>query len=1083
MKLWRDIDGFQIELPYDLSTVRSFRIVRKFNDHARCYISTTMSEEQADLCLRNGTYRDSLLIRKSTEQGNDYLFAGGVSNIDIQMEDGIPHVTIEGLSRTFEMDRHLESRSFQNKYLTYTDLIRQIANLYPGGDAQNEATSPEATIGQLIVQYEETNWQFLKRLASRIGTVILPDVVMDAPRVYFGVPDFSWGKVIRSHHYSIIKDRENFLDIQANSDASSALGESDFVSYRVHTNQYCQVGDNVSFKGQMWVVTESVITYESGLIYYEYVLVQRAALRRKVRTNRAIQGVALEGRVMKRGNNMVKVHLDIDHDPDERGNWWFPYSPEGNNIFHCMPEEGARIKVYFPEGTEKKAIAINSVRGKNDEMKSRTVFQKPTTKVFHMPGDAKMELGEDGVLFEKNTVSLTLDRNDISLQATESILVVASKEIELGGQNMPEHIKLVANKTITFFTNTEHYMEIRPEYVGIRGKKVNFEKVEMDFLDMLTDEELEKLYVDHEYSKVAKKRAEAMSNVPAGTYIMPSWTEEDNQKIMDDATARFRDPATRTDAKESLRGLGNKELKKRYQEKILPPPPKQEAKSKKERAQEKQEYAEYYQNYIDKRSGKKAPTPKQPSNSWEALNQQILIDKLKSRKENQAKDNEILRGFVDVSRARSDSAEWQERWKEDRLNRLIPLVPDYLSKKPDEGIYLSRFTFEELVRKKQKMMTELNLMFGVVAVVGAFFTAGGSLYLLAIANGVWGVAQIGVSTMQLRDLNNGEITEANFLGINQEMLDATGVMLGVVDLAILTNAVLKGANTAANARYVKGIDQVSPPKTRVDGIIGASKDLDLENLAKKSLAKEHPDIDGYLKNEKELLEAIEKKKISQHESLGVMGKTGSKPAPKPEPEPKPGIDPPKGSTPYEHRYTRDPDTDEIIDFEWVTTRQVDLINDKELLLAASKFKGNLSNTVLKSGKGNFSYTKVELDIELPKKEYYAHSQVEKHSGNPNIKDISGLPDDPIFEATTAPNALGIESLRIDDTEYKILNEIAKDLGNNTNARGKIIMFTEKDTCGSCNYIISQFTEKFKNIEIEVIHNQGNPIAPIKETGG
>jgi len=131
-------------------------------------------------------------------------------------------------------------------------------------------------------------------------------------------------------------------------------------------------------------------------------------------------------------------------------------------------------------------------------------------------------------------------------------------------------------------------------------------------------------------------------------------------------------------------------------------------------------------------------------------------------------------------------------------------------------------------------------------------------------------------------------------------------------------------------------------------------------------------------------------------------------------------DPPKGSTPYEHRYTRDPDTGELIDFEWVTTRQVDQIIDKELLIAASKFKGNLSNTVLKSGKGNFSYTKVELDIELPKKEYYAHSQVEKHSGNPNIKDISGLPDDPIFEATTAPNALGIESLRIDDTEYKIL---------------------------------------------------------------
>ncbi|MGG4108471.1 EndoU domain-containing protein [Paenibacillus lautus] len=883
MKRWRDIDGFQIELPYELSAVRSFRIVRKFNDHTRCYISTTMSEEQADICLRNGTYRDSLLIRKSAGQGNEYLFAGGISNIDIQMEDGIPHVTIEGLSRTYEMDRHLESRSFQNKSLTYTDLIRQIANLYPGGDAQNEATPPEATIRQLLVQYEETNWQFLKRLASRIGTVILPDIVMDAPRVYFGVPDFSWGKVIRSHHYSIIKDRGNFLDIQANSDANSALGESDFVSYRVHTNQYCQVGDNVSFKGQMWVVTESVITYESGLIYYEYVLMQRAALRRKVRTNRALQGVALEGRVIKRGNNMVKVHLDIDHDHDERGNWWFPYSPEGNNIFHCMPEKGARIKVYFPEGTEKKAIAINSVRGRNEEMKSRTVFQKPMTKVFHMPGAAKMELGEDGVLFEKNTVSLTLDGNDISLSATESILVVASNEIELGGQNMPEHIKLVANETITFFTNTDHYMEIRPEYVGIKGKKVNLEKVEMDFLDMLTDEELEKLYADNEYSKVAIKRAEAMSNVPAGTYIMPSWTEEDNQKIRDDATARFRDPATRNDAKESLRGLGDNELKKRYQEKFIPPPPKAKRKSDKERAQEQQEYAEFYQNYVDIRSGKKAP-PKQPISPWKAVKDQLPIKELKAHIEKQANHNEALQGLVNVSKALSGSiGKWGDRWEERReehqLNELIPLVPDYLSKIPDEEIYFSRFTFEELVVKQQKLMTELNLLFGAVAVVGAFFTAGGSLYLLAIANGVWGVAQIGVSTMKLRDLNDGVVSDTSFLGINQGMLDVTGLMLGAVDLAILGKTLLKGANKAANNKYMKGIDQVSPPKTRFKrGQDRRQKEMAMrvrqaveESKAIRKASKDKRDL--YFKKEKELYEALKKKKASSSGSFEGTGKT------------------------------------------------------------------------------------------------------------------------------------------------------------------------------------------------------------------
>ncbi|WP_172455348.1 deaminase domain-containing protein [Paenibacillus sp. BIHB 4019] len=137
------------------------------------------------------------------------------------------------------------------------------------------------------------------------------------------------------------------------------------------------------------------------------------------------------------------------------------------------------------------------------------------------------------------------------------------------------------------------------------------------------------------------------------------------------------------------------------------------------------------------------------------------------------------------------------------------------------------------------------------------------------------------------------------------------------------------------------------------------------------------------------------------------------------------------------------------------------------------------NKVLNSVKGNFCYSSVELDVKLPKDEYYAHSQVTKHSGNPNIKDISEYPENPVFNATDAPNSRGRETLRDDDTEYKILNNIAKDLGDKPDVKGKITLFTEKDTCGSCNYLISKFKEKYPNIEVEVVHNRGVEITPIK----
>ncbi|MGC5775258.1 hypothetical protein J4O75_23330 [Paenibacillus pabuli] len=41
------------------------------------------------------------------------------------------------------------------------------------------------------------------------------------------------------------------------------------------------------------------------------------------------------------------------------------------------------------------------------------------------------------------------------------------------------------------------------------------------------------------------------------------------------------------------------------------------------------------------------------------------------------------------------------------------------------------------------------------------------------------------------------------------------------------------------------------------------------------------------------------------------------------------------------------------------------------------------------------------------------------------------------------------------------------------------LFTEKDTCGSCNNIITQFKEKYPKIEVEVIHNSGDLVPPKK----
>jgi len=62
-------------------------------------------------------------------------------------------------------------------------------------------------------------------------------------------------------------------------------------------------------------------------------------------------------------------------------------------------------------------------------------------------------------------------------------------------------------------------------------------------------------------------------------------------------------------------------------------------------------------------------------------------------------------------------------------------------------------------------------------------------------------------------------------------------------------------------------------------------------------------------------------------------------------------------------------------------------------------------------------------------------------------------------------------------EYMFLNEIALKLGDDVTATGKIKLFTELDTCDSCSKVIAEFANKYKNIELEVIHNNGERLKP------
>ncbi|WP_052737271.1 hypothetical protein [Paenibacillus algorifonticola] len=140
---------------------------------------------------------------------------------------------------------------------------------------------------------------------------------------------------------------------------------------------------------------------------------------------------------------------------------------------------------------------------------------------------------------------------------------------------------------------------------------------------------------------------------------------------------------------------------------------------------------------------------------------------------------------------------------------------------PVKTVYLSQYTYQELELSPQILMAQMNIVFGTVAIILAIGTGGGSLYVLAIADGVLGGAMVTVNAMKAHALSHGNV-DTPLLDLEQKILDDIGITLAVVNLALLLkHCVYTVANKMANGRNIVAVDDawtafkldnVTPPK-------------------------------------------------------------------------------------------------------------------------------------------------------------------------------------------------------------------------------------------------------------------------------
>lgn len=158
--LWKDL---RISIPVKVKKITDLKIVQKCNEHAFAEITAVLEEEQnlEDIYSMNEKTNIVLFDKQSV------LFSGVLMNLQISMIQGICTIVLFVKSYSVFMDFKKKKRSFQYEQNKYQSILEQIIKTEYQGDFIDTASNGK-TQNRVIIQYDETDWEFLLRLASQL---------------------------------------------------------------------------------------------------------------------------------------------------------------------------------------------------------------------------------------------------------------------------------------------------------------------------------------------------------------------------------------------------------------------------------------------------------------------------------------------------------------------------------------------------------------------------------------------------------------------------------------------------------------------------------------------------------------------------------------------------------------------------------------------------------------------------------------------------------------------------------------------------------------------------------------------------
>lgn len=396
----------------EFQSVLKLQISQKVNTHATVELELEVNKEIGQLYMQGVNEQEMITIGVP-----EVIFIGAIQKVTLNYEESYCVLHLQLVSSSILWDIQKVNRSYQIVGDTYSQIMTKATN----GQGIIEFNGKDITSTGMIVQYQETIWEFILRLAAECGEPVYVNPTSEKPHVIIGVQQ-------SSNTYS--------------SNVTSNKGAEGCCSGYVALGGTTEQGLNIGCSNSVMQNGELITSYESMIA--DTMVVPK--------TRPKFAGRVMAGFVKAVNRDLVQVHItDLDSEYDGGTTVWLPYSTlyssEANSAgIYCMPAVGDPVRVFFPTDNPGDAFVSSScaVRG---------IREDAAEKCFTTPEGMTVLFGKEGIYINNNkkwTYILLAKSGDIQIASEQNINIHAKQNINM--QATEGQIYLKSDKKICLAT-------------------------------------------------------------------------------------------------------------------------------------------------------------------------------------------------------------------------------------------------------------------------------------------------------------------------------------------------------------------------------------------------------------------------------------------------------------------------------------------------------------------------------------------------------------------------------------------------------------------------------------------------------